>query len=42
MIHLTISEKLEALADSLEIQAQPVVDPSNPAVIESVDVALRQ
>jgi hypothetical protein len=35
------SEKAEALADSLEAQFQPVADPSDPAVIETVDVALR-
>ena len=35
------SEKAEALADNLETQFQPVIDPSFPAVIEMVDVALR-
>jgi hypothetical protein len=35
------SEKAEALADSLETQFQTVTDPSVPAVIEMVDVALR-
>jgi hypothetical protein len=40
-IALSDSEKDEALADSLEAQFQPVVDPSDPAVIETVDVALR-
>jgi hypothetical protein len=35
------SEKAEALADSLEAQFQPVADPSDPAVIETVDVALQ-
>jgi hypothetical protein len=38
---LSDSEKAEALADSLEAQFQPVVDPSGPAVIETVDVAFR-
>jgi hypothetical protein len=38
---LSDSEKAEALADSLEAQFQPVADPSEPAVIEKVDVALR-
>jgi hypothetical protein len=36
---LSDSEKAEALADSLEAQFQPVADPSDPAVIETVDVA---
>jgi hypothetical protein len=40
-IALSDSEKAEALADSLETQFQPVPDPSVPAVIEMVDVALR-
>jgi hypothetical protein len=40
-IALSDSEKAEALADSLEAQFQPVADPSDPAVIETVDVALR-
>ena len=35
------TEKAEALADPLETQFQPVADPSVPAVIEMVDVALR-
>ena len=35
------SEKAETLADNLEAQFQPVPDPSVPAVIETVDVALR-
>jgi len=35
------SEKAEALADTLETQFQPVADPSVPAVIETVYVALR-
>jgi hypothetical protein len=35
------SEKAEALADNLEAQFQLVTDPSVPAVIETVDVALR-
>ena len=34
-------EKAEALADNLEIQFQPVTDPSDPAVIEKVDLRLR-
>jgi hypothetical protein len=40
-IALSDSEKAEALADNLETQFQPVTDPSVPAVIEMVDVALR-
>ena len=40
-IALSDSEKAEALADSLETQFQPVIDPSAPAVIERVDVVLR-
>ena len=40
-IALSDSEKAEALADNLEAQFQPVTDPSLPAVIEMVDVALR-
>jgi len=40
-IALSDSEKAEALADNLEAQFQPVTDPSVPAVIETVDVALR-
>jgi hypothetical protein len=39
-IALSDSEKAEALADSLDPQFQPVADPSDPAVIEIVDVAL--
>jgi hypothetical protein len=35
------SEKAEALTDSLEAQFKPVTDPSEPAVIEIVDKALR-
>ena len=38
---LSVSEKSEALADSLETQFQPVIGPSVPAVIEMVDVELR-
>jgi archaellum component FlaG (FlaF/FlaG flagellin family) len=38
---LSDSEKAEALADSLEAQFQPVNDPSNPAVIEVVNEAMR-
>jgi DNA-binding PucR family transcriptional regulator len=40
-IALSDSEKAEALADSHEAQFQPVTDLSDPAVIETVDVALR-
>jgi hypothetical protein len=40
-IALSDSEKAEAFADTLETQFQPVADPSVPAVIEMVDVALR-
>ena len=40
-IALSDSEKAEALADNMEAQFQPVTDPSVPAVIETVDVALR-
>jgi len=40
-VALSDSEKAEALADNLEAQFQPVTDPSVPAVIEKVDVALR-
>ena len=40
-IALSDSEKAEALADSLEAQFQPVADTSDPAVIETVEVALR-
>jgi len=39
-IALSDSEKAEALADNLEAQFQPETDPSVPAVIETVDVAL--
>ena len=38
---LSGSEKAEALADNLETRFQPVSDPSVPAVIEIVDVAVR-
>jgi len=38
---LSDPEKAEALADNLETQFQPVVDPSVPSVIEMVHVALR-
>jgi hypothetical protein len=38
---LSDSEKAEALEDSLEAQFPPVADPSDSAVIETVDVALR-
>jgi hypothetical protein len=40
-VSLSQTEKAEALSDSLETQFQPVTDPSVPAVIETVDVALR-
>jgi len=40
-IALSYSEKAEALAENLEAQFQPVTDPSVPAVIEKVGVALR-
>jgi hypothetical protein len=40
-IALSDSEKAEALADNLETQFQPVIDPSVPAVIETVNVGLR-
>jgi len=40
-IALSDSEKAEALADNLKAQFQPVIDPSNPAVIDMVDVGLR-
>jgi len=39
-IALSDCEKAEALAHNLEAQFQPVTDPSVPAVIETVDVAL--
>jgi len=39
-IALTDSEKIETLADNLKAQFQPVPDPSVPAVMEMVDVAL--
>jgi hypothetical protein len=39
-IALSESERTEALADSLETQFQPVTDPSVPAVIGMVDLAL--
>jgi len=40
-IVLSDSEKVEALADNLEAQFQPVTDPSVPAVIKTVQVELR-
>ena len=40
-IALSDFEKAEALDDNLETQFQPVIDPSVPAFIEMVDVALR-
>ena len=39
-IALSDYEKAEVLADNLEVQFQPVTDPSVPAGIESVGVAL--
>jgi hypothetical protein len=41
--HITLldSKKAEALAESLESQFQPANDPSEPEVIEKVDMALR-
>jgi len=41
VLALSDPEKAEALADNLETQFQPVTDPSFPAVIETVEVALR-
>ena len=41
LIVFSDSEKAEALADSLASQFRPVSDPSVPAFIEMVDVALR-
>jgi hypothetical protein len=38
---LSDSEKAEALVDSLEAQFQPANDPSDPAVIEVVNEAMR-
>jgi len=40
-VALSDSEKSEAFADNLEAQFRPVTDPSVPAVIKIVDVALR-
>jgi hypothetical protein len=40
-IALSDSEKAEANADNVETQFQPLTDPSIPAFIEMVDVALR-
>jgi hypothetical protein len=40
-VALSDSEMAESLSDSMETQFQPVPDPSVPAVIEMVDVALR-
>jgi len=40
-IALSDSDKTKALADNLESQFQPVTDPSVPAIIETVSVALR-
>ena len=40
-IALSDSEKAVALTDNLEAHFQPVTDPLVPAVIETVDVALR-
>ena len=39
-IALSDSEKAEALANNMEAHFQPVTDPSVPAVIKEVDVAL--
>ena len=39
-IALSDSEKAEALADNLEAPFRPVTDPSAPAFIQAVDVAL--
>jgi hypothetical protein len=41
-IGLLDSKKAEVLADSLEVHIQPVADPSEPAVIETVDVAFER
>jgi hypothetical protein len=41
VLALSNSEKAEALADSLEAQYHSVNDPSDPAVIETVKVAMR-
>jgi hypothetical protein len=38
---LSDSENVEALADSLEAQFQPVSDPSDPTVTETVSEAMR-
>jgi hypothetical protein len=38
---LSDSEMAEAVADSLEVQFQQVIDPSEPAVIEMVNEAIR-
>jgi hypothetical protein len=38
---LSDSEKADTLADNLEAQFQPVNDPSEPAVIEMVNEAMR-
>jgi len=35
------SEKAKALTDNVDIHFQPLTDPSDPAVIETVDVAVR-
>jgi hypothetical protein len=40
-LSLSDSEKAEALADSLEAQFQPAVGPSDPAVIEMANEAMR-
>ena len=40
-VALSDREKAEALADSLDAQFQPVSVPSDPATLETVDVALR-
>jgi len=40
-ISLSSSEKGEALTDILEVQFLPVMEPSEPAVIEVVDKAMK-
>jgi hypothetical protein len=40
-IAVSATEKAEALADTRETQFQPMADPSIPAVIETVEVALK-
>jgi archaellum component FlaG (FlaF/FlaG flagellin family) len=38
---LSDAERAESLADSLEAQFHPVNDPSDPAVVETVNQAIR-